>query len=215
MPYILLFNSIHFRVKFVISLNVDKVDYFNQCNYFFFKQILFDFQHQFGTDSNVLVDMWAKWKVNIKTVLSIHEGQHNFTTGFDEEIEQFLMLLKLLSIRKQGRSNVSKRLNFNQTVDKLLVFIKVILFTNKLFRISNYFEWFCLQTGKPLSEALILENVHPYIVAVGSSRQKVTGYHIVVDGKFMNVNSNFIDIFKNQISIFDCDCDFVFVLFSG
>lgn len=83
---------------------------------------------------------------------------------------------------------------------------------NESFRISNSYQWFCLQSGKPLSEALTLENVHPYIVIVGSSQQKITGYHIVVDGKFMNVIPNFIDIFKNQILNFDYIFALVFFL---
>lgn len=66
--------------------------------------------------------------MNIGTVLSMHGGVDNCVTGFDTEVEQFLMLLKLLSIRKQGRSTVPKRLNINQTVDKLIVYIKVFLF---------------------------------------------------------------------------------------
>lgn len=69
--------------------------------------------------------MWTKWKVNIETVRSMHVGLDDSTAAFDQEVEQFLILLKLLSVRKQGRSAVQKRLNFNQTVDKLIVFIKV------------------------------------------------------------------------------------------
>lgn len=89
---------------------------------------MFDFQNSYGTDPDVLVNMWTEWKVNIGTVLATHVGLDNFATIFDGEVEQFLMLLKLLMIRHQGRSTVLKRLNFNETVDKLVVYNKVFIY---------------------------------------------------------------------------------------
>lgn len=74
------------------------------------------------------MDTWTQWKGNIEAVLVKQGGLDNFATLFDKEVEQFLMLLKLLSIRTQGRSTVPKRLNFNETVDKLVVYNKVFLF---------------------------------------------------------------------------------------
>lgn len=89
---------------------------------------MIDFRQRFKTDPNAFIDMWAQWKNNIEKVLSQQGALNHISMGFDTEVEQFLMLLKLLLPRTQGRSAVSKRLNFDQAVDKLLVFVKVFLF---------------------------------------------------------------------------------------
>lgn len=75
------------------------------------------------------------WKMNIENVLELHGGLNDFATTFDEEVDRFLMLLKLLPIRAQGRTTAAKRLNFNDTVDKLIVYRKVFSFFK-----SNWFH---------------------------------------------------------------------------
>lgn len=77
--------------------------------------------------------------MNITSVLANQAGLDDFATLFDEEVEQFLMLLKLLPIRTQGRFTAKKRLNFNDTVDRLLVYNKVVLVV-KIITLST--EWF-------------------------------------------------------------------------
>lgn len=72
--------------------------------------------------------------MNVEKVLGNHGGLDDFATIFNEEIEKFLMLLKLLPIRNQGRSAASKRLNFNETIDKLLIYNKVFVVLSTKFR---------------------------------------------------------------------------------
>lgn len=87
---------------------------------------MFDFEQSYGTHPDIFVDTWARWKLDIEKVLSQHGGLQDFATTFDEEVDRFLMLLKLLPIRAQGRVTVPKRLNFNETVDRLIVYSKVL-----------------------------------------------------------------------------------------
>lgn len=94
---------------------------------FFHHQILFDFDHSYGTQCNDFVHTWNEWKENVENVLALLDGAKDFATLFNEDVEQFLMLLKLLPMRQQGRATVANRLNFNDTVDKLVVYVKVRL----------------------------------------------------------------------------------------
>lgn len=57
------------------------------------------------------------------------------------------------------------------------------------------------QSGKPLTEALKLENLHPYIVMTGPTPKKITRYYIVLDGKFINVIQIFVDSFYHSTKI--------------
>lgn len=91
-----------------------------------FLQILMDFNLRFGPEANTFLETWNKCKDNIKFVYGLHEQLNSFVTEFDEETEDFLMLLKLLAERQKGRKTQKTRLHFDKLIDKLVVFSKVI-----------------------------------------------------------------------------------------
>lgn len=88
-------------------------------------QILVDFTLRFGLQPNVFFYSWESCKKNVKTALQMHENTDDFETGFSEEIDNFLMLLKLLPERQKGRKTTRMRLNFNKMIDRLVAFSKV------------------------------------------------------------------------------------------
>lgn len=88
---------------------------------------MFDFEHLYGAQSNRLVHTWAQWKDNVENALDLLDGVDDFATVFNDDVEQLLMLLKLLPARQAGRPTIPNRLNFNDTVEKLVVYIKVCL----------------------------------------------------------------------------------------
>lgn len=64
-------------------------------------------------------------KHKIETVLKIHGADKDFASVYNSDVEQMLMLLKLLPLRLGGRSNVPNRANFTKAIEKLIVFAKV------------------------------------------------------------------------------------------
>lgn len=69
--------------------------------------------------------MWAKSKENIEAALTSYGSIDDFDSAFDTEIEQLLMLLKLLPLRQHGKTTSRQRLNFQQAIDKFIVFCQV------------------------------------------------------------------------------------------
>lgn len=65
-------------------------------------------------------------KDKIETVLNLHGADKDFASVYNLDVEQMLMLLKLLPFRLGGRSNVPNRANFTKSIEKLIVFAKVI-----------------------------------------------------------------------------------------
>lgn len=64
-------------------------------------------------------------KDKIETVLKLHSADKDFASIYNSDVEQILMLLKLLPFRLGGRSNVPNRANFTKSIEKLIVFAKV------------------------------------------------------------------------------------------
>lgn len=68
---------------------------------------------------------WKRVRQSIQHVL-VHHGQHrDFSTPFEGEIRQILMLLKLLPEKPCGRKTSAKRSNFVEATDTLILFTKV------------------------------------------------------------------------------------------
>lgn len=88
-------------------------------------QIEFDFNLLHDIDTTTFFEMWLKCKDKIEPALSSYGSSEDFYTAFDTEVEQLLMLLKLLPLRQHGRTSARNRLNFNQAIEKLVVFCEV------------------------------------------------------------------------------------------
>lgn len=93
-----------------------------------------DFDIHFGIESNVFFDAWDKCKGNINNVLQLHKISNSTASGFDEEVDQFLSLLKLLPERQKGRKTAAMRLHFNDAIEKLVVYSKVLYYFQRKFK---------------------------------------------------------------------------------
>lgn len=96
-----------------------------------------DFDLRFGVEPNVFLDAWNTHKANIKFTYGLHENLDDFSTEFNEEVENFLMLLKLVAERQKGRKTNNMRLRFGQLMEKLVVFSKVIFHIFRFGKFSN------------------------------------------------------------------------------
>lgn len=65
--------------------------------------------------------------MNMKDILELHGAYKDFASVYPSDIEEILMLLKLLKLRQTGKSTASARLNFPLAIERLIVFAKVIL----------------------------------------------------------------------------------------
>lgn len=79
----------------------------------------------YNHDSAVFFEMWHKSKDKLEPALTTYGSIADFGTPFDSEIEEMLMLLKLLPLRQCGKTTSRHRLNFQQAIEKLIVFSQV------------------------------------------------------------------------------------------
>lgn len=87
---------------------------------------MLDFKFRFDVPSNVFLDSWNKYKGNIGLTLQVHGFNEQLSTEFGEEVNTMLLLLKLLPERPKGRQTIRMRALFDKTIEKLLVYSKVI-----------------------------------------------------------------------------------------
>lgn len=88
---------------------------------------MFEFNNSFEVDADIFSNVWSQYKNNVENVLELHGQLEDFATIFDEDVEQILMLLKVFPVRQQGRSTIGIRLPFNQAIEKLVVYCKVVI----------------------------------------------------------------------------------------
>ncbi|XP_055307444.1 uncharacterized protein LOC129571654 [Sitodiplosis mosellana] len=133
--------------------------------------ILHDFQNLFEC-SNIadFVSDWPLYKENVKTALIQHVADTDFATVFSPDIEDILMLLKLLPNKPRGRATSNNRLNFLESIDRLIVFGK---------------------RGTPPWNYLKKEQTQPYIIAFGPTPKIIQQYFIVVEKQLINVPTHF------------------------
>lgn len=87
-------------------------------------QVLLDFaQHFSDIDSNAFLDTWSAFGEKLKEV---HQQSYNsnIDTEWSDDVENFLILLKLLP-KSPGRKGLATRVSFQNTIRKLIVFSKV------------------------------------------------------------------------------------------
>lgn len=74
---------------------------------------------------NGLLENWPKYSSKLKNVLDSSDKSSDFATMWSEDIEQVLILLKLLPLVQTGRNTAPKRANFQEATKKLIIFSKV------------------------------------------------------------------------------------------
>lgn len=84
--------------------------------------MLFDFADRFPTSENGFVDKWKTFSVGLQSVLKSNYNQADFYSGWQEDIEQIFIPLKLFPLKGAGRNHLAKRETFRGSINKLIVF---------------------------------------------------------------------------------------------
>lgn len=80
---------------------------------------------------------WPLYSEKVKKMLELDKKDDNFATMWPEDVEKFLMLLKLLPAVACGKSTLPEGLQtFNKSVEKLIVFNQVNARLNRGLTIS-------------------------------------------------------------------------------
>lgn len=93
--------------------------------YFFQFQILYDFSLMYEDASDIFMEKWQNVKGSVEHVLKLHGADKDFSCVFGTEVEQLLMLLKLLPVKQCGRKTASKRSTFIESIDKIIIYKEV------------------------------------------------------------------------------------------
>lgn len=157
----------------------------------------FDFDHLFEHKPNNFCEIWAKYKNNIDNVITLHNHLKvdDYCMGYEYEICSILKLLKIFPNKPIRRGAKRMRMNFEETVSKMLVFAKVRFshITVAIFNLVLVVLIYLLiikksfQTGTPIFNALKEDNTHPYILLIGPTPKDIRQYFIVVEQECINV----------------------------
>lgn len=89
-------------------------------------QILLDFADAFkDVNTNILVDSWPTIRNDLKQILQQQYKSEAFHTEWPEEINDFLILLKLLPLKNVGKNVLASKDTFVNSVKKLIKFYDV------------------------------------------------------------------------------------------
>lgn len=146
-------------------------------------QILFDFEQTYKLAGGKLIENWSKYPIKLREILA----SSSFTTSWPRDIEDFLILLKLLPMSTKSPKGVQ---TFDKSVENLIVFqpVSILFFhislqnncqKNSLFN-SYYFKF-----GKPPMTSWTQKNVSPYIVAYGHTHSEIEYSFVVVQQRNM------------------------------
>lgn len=87
------------------------------------------FKHnQKDMNANALIENWPEITQNLKFVLDKYYQKQVFETDWPDDIEWFLILLRLLPF-KQGCRSLASTETFHNCVKRLLIFSNVLLFS--------------------------------------------------------------------------------------
>lgn len=76
-------------------------------------------------NENALLEKWSSLAPQFRSILLVNYKIKNFETGWSDEIEDMLVLLKLLPSKQVGKHVISSEHTFNGAVDKFLKFMQV------------------------------------------------------------------------------------------
>lgn len=81
-------------------------------------------QHFSDVDSHAFLDTWSEFAEKLKKV---HQQSYksDIDTEWSDDIENFLILLKLLPLSSGRKGQLATRLSFQNAIRKLIVFSKV------------------------------------------------------------------------------------------
>lgn len=102
---------------------------------------MLDFDIRFNIPRDVFLKKWDEIKGNIKSVHTSKAFQQSeIPAQFGEEIESMLLLLQMLPDVPKGKKSSKKRLTFDESVKKFIVFSPVIYLKNVFVQIIKFIE---------------------------------------------------------------------------
>lgn len=76
-------------------------------------------------NANALLERWDSLALQLRTILKANYKNTTFKTEWSDEIENVLVLLMMMPSKQVGRNVIASEKTFNDSVDKLLQFVKV------------------------------------------------------------------------------------------
>lgn len=89
--------------------------------------ILIDYKDQYSDleTENEFVVNWSKYSEGLDTLIKTQYESTSFYTNWPEDIEQLLVLLKLLPASTLGKNKLAKPITFHKSTEKVIVYKKV------------------------------------------------------------------------------------------
>lgn len=85
-----------------------------------------EFAEEYSTvNANALIEKWETYEHQLREILVINFANVAFETGWSEDIENVLVLLKLLPSKQSGRNVIASNSTFNNAIEKLVQFLPV------------------------------------------------------------------------------------------
>lgn len=90
------------------------------------RQILFEFSDRFpDVDANGFIKHWKDFGQSFVKLLTTQYSSTTFYAGWDTNVEQIFILLKIFLANKGGRNGIANNATFVKACEKLMIFRKV------------------------------------------------------------------------------------------
>lgn len=98
---------------------------------------MYDFNQIYnGINSDALFEAWPEMSANLTKAMSTKYQAKQFKTMWPQEIEQFLIFIRLLPFKPTGQSKEKAEL-FANAIKRLIVFAKVLVDFIKIFTVMR------------------------------------------------------------------------------
>lgn len=90
-------------------------------------------EFEFGVihkDPNSFLINWPSYATKLKNLMKVEYKAQMFVSKWPSEIEDLLILLKLLPAKANGKNGVASAANFRDSIAKFIVFSDVIFFNS-------------------------------------------------------------------------------------
>lgn len=92
-------------------------------------QVLYEYTLIFkNSKETAFVEFWPSSRNKLKNYLYNKHPNKTFAITWSDEIQDFLIFLKLLPYKSVGRNNVANTETFQDSIKKLMLFCEVIFF---------------------------------------------------------------------------------------
>lgn len=125
-----------------------------------------------------MLQKWSSYSLKLKQYYSEKVKGRHYNTRWSEDVEDFLLLLKLLPSKQAGKSAAATVANFNKASEMFITFELVSIETNNLVmkephKLCNLFDFFQLEihtTSRNGEKVKKLSNNHCLWRVTGENR---------------------------------------------